>query len=312
MYRDSFAISAEDGGSWPRITVVTPSFNQGEYIEETIRSVLDQGYPNLEYMIFDGGSTDGTLDVIRKYESHLAYWESRPDRGQAHAINKGFERATGDVIAWINSDDYYLPGALEKVAKAHLRNPDALIVGHVEEFDDFGLERLQTMHHIDIEHLLRPMDGSWMWHQPGTFVPKKVRDRAGQLDESLHYAFDKDWLFRLLQHAHVEYLDDPLARFRIHPEAKTSADMDKTMHEIFSVNRRYLHLSEPRDRRRLLRHYHRRLAGLYLCEHPEYGRFVNRGRALTEMLAAPSMLFSMHGLRLLYRALTPRMLWRNR
>ena len=102
----------------PRISIVTPSFNQGQFLEETIRSVLEQGYPNLEYMVIDGGSTDGSIEIIRKYEKRLAYWTSEPDRGQADAINKGWRRATGEILAYLNSDDTYCPNALRLAAEA--------------------------------------------------------------------------------------------------------------------------------------------------------------------------------------------------
>ena len=111
-----------DGSPWPRVSIVTPSYNQGQYLEETIRSVLLQGYPDLEYIIIDGGSTDESVTIIEKYAPWLAYWVSEPDRGQSHAINKGFARATGEIYAWLNSDDYYWPGAIVIAARAVLQH----------------------------------------------------------------------------------------------------------------------------------------------------------------------------------------------
>jgi len=304
-----------DGRRWPRISIVTPSYNQGQYIEETIRSVLLQGYPNLQYIVMDGGSSDQTVDVIRKYEEWIDHWVSEKDRGQTHAINKGFAMADGDIVAWINSDDYYFPDTLYQMAIAHAKSPGAILLGDVEEFSDENELGVQRMHHVDIEHMLRPMDGSWMWHQPGTFVPRTVLESCGPLDETLHYAFDKDWMFRLLQDAPVHYMDSPLARFRIHAEAKTTADLDRTIWEVFRVNRRYLHLVDKHRARCLSAIYHLRLAGLHLCEHPGYERFFSRSKAFSELLSAfltsPGHIFSAAFWRLLARLILPRICWRS-
>ena len=119
-----------------KISIVTPSFNQGQFLESTILSVLDQDYPDLEYIIIDGGSTDNSLEVIRKYTDRISYWVSEPDEGQSHAINKGWSMATGDIIAWINADDVYCPGAFSLVAKAFENNPDAvMVIGSGSSYD---------------------------------------------------------------------------------------------------------------------------------------------------------------------------------
>ena len=115
-------------GSLPRITVVTPSFNQARYLDRTIRSVLDQGYPNLEYMVLDAGSTDGSLDIIKRYSDRLDYWRSGPDNGQSAAVNEGWQRASGEVMAWLNSDDFYLPGALDFVGNHFRVHPEDWVI----------------------------------------------------------------------------------------------------------------------------------------------------------------------------------------
>ena len=125
----------------PKITIVTPSFNQGQFIEETIRSVLDQNYPNLEYLIIDGGSTDQTIEVIRKYERQLSYWVSEKDRGQVHAINKGLARATGEIFGFLNSDDLYVPGTFEVVGEYFEKHPELLPPEHQRIAKSDGTKR---------------------------------------------------------------------------------------------------------------------------------------------------------------------------
>jgi len=303
----------EEGDVWPKISIVTPNYNYGQYLEETIRSVLLQGYPNLEYIIMDGGSTDNSVEIIKKYEPWITYWESEKDRGQTHAINKGFKKATGDIVAWINSDDVYVPEAFHVVAQHHLENPGQIILGDVEDFydDESQPPNRKRLHHVMPSSMLKPLDGSWFWHQPGTFVPMKIQNKIGKLDENLHYAFDKDWIFRLVEIAPVHYLNTVVARFRIHSEAKTSSGMDTWIKEIYQVNQRYISLADPGSAHHLLALYHLRLAGLYLCEHTEYEPFFDRRCAAMEMLRAPSIIFSTDGLRLLRRLILPRALWRT-
>jgi hypothetical protein len=229
-----------DGQAWPRLSIVTPSYNQGQYIEETIRSVLLQGYPNLEYMVIDGGSSDASADIIRKYEPWLTYWVSEPDRGQAHAINKGFDRCTGAVIGWINSDDILLPKATESIASAFVSHPCEILFGQViNSFDYFGFGQLMRPRNITFETAVQPWRYDMFWHQPGLYVPRGLSLQVGSLDEDLRYTFDWDWLCRLLQLAPVYYLDRPLARFRYHAASKTVAEMRQWLPEEAIVARRY-------------------------------------------------------------------------
>ncbi|RZK26019.1 MAG: glycosyltransferase, partial [Flavobacterium sp.] len=125
---------------FPKISIITPSFNQCQYIEQTILSVLNQNYPNLEYIVIDGGSTDGTVDILKKYDGRIAYWTSEPDKGQTDALNKGFERATGDIVNWINSDDYYAPDTLAQVAASFARQPVQAVTTVVRNFEEGGAE----------------------------------------------------------------------------------------------------------------------------------------------------------------------------
>ncbi len=256
---------------WPRITIVTPSFNQARYIEETIRSVLLQGYPNLEYIIIDGGSTDGSVEIIRKYADHLAYWVSEPDEGQSDGIAKGFERATGDLLAWLNSDDLYTPGALAAIGRAYMEHPGAIVAGDVQNFGA-GRDRLVRHREITLSNVIRFWEGR-TWHQPGIFFPRAVYFQAGGLDRGLRYTMDYDLLCRMLPLAPVVYTHTVVARFRVHAASKTTTQAGVGfLLENSLVSRRYWHLLPPQERadceRGLTRRLVRRAGRMLLRRQP--------------------------------------------
>lgn len=235
---------AEGGRALPRISVVTPSFNQGHFLEETIRSVLLQGYPEIEYLIFDGGSTDNSLEIIRKYEPWLTGWVSERDRGQSDAIAKGFARATGGLIAWLNSDDLFLPGVLHMAATRWAPGQEQIIAGNVVNFHD-GTDRefITHQHGITLANLVKFWEGRYRWHQPGVFFPREAYLAIGGLDVELHYAMDHDLICRFLEHGTpIVYLEQPTARFRLHGASKTCSQAPKMLEEISRVSQRYWHL----------------------------------------------------------------------
>lgn len=222
------APTIEDVELAPRITIVTPSYNQAAFLEATILSVLNQDYPNLEYIIIDGGSTDGSVEVIRSYQDRLAYWISEPDRGQCHAINKGFALATGDWLAWLNSDDIYLPGALWEVARIIQAKRECNWVVGVVEYADAALKQLGVFAPVcDTDNWLdfvctKRKNGTAL-PQAGSFWSRKAWNAAGQLDESFHYAMDHEYWGRLAYHGFRPIcLKQPLAMFRLHKQAKTA------------------------------------------------------------------------------------------
>ena len=182
---------------YPRISVVTPSFNQADFIEQTIRSVLLQEYPNLEYIIVDGGSTDGSVKIIKKYANWLTYWVSEPDKGQAHAINKGWRKSTGNMIAWLNSDDLYYPNALHEVAQQYLQRLNASTIIGACQFVDQDLNFINYKKppiSLNFEQILKSGE---IPGQPSVFINRKLLDTIGYLREDLYYAMDWEYWLRI-------------------------------------------------------------------------------------------------------------------
>ena len=220
--------------SWPRISIVTPSYNQGQFIEETIRSVLLQGYPDLEYIIMDGGSTDESVEIIRKYEHWITFWASEPDSGQTNAINKGFKRSTGKIIAWLNSDDLYTSGALCTAAKAFAEQPRSAVIYGDADTIDAGTTILSHINSRDFD--LQELYRRDYIRQPASFISAEAIEKIGLLDEKFHYAMDYDLWIRLGQEGAVmRYIPRTLAWFRLHDCSKTVSQQEAFWPEEFML-----------------------------------------------------------------------------
>ena len=220
---------------WPAISIVTPSFNQVGFIEETIRSVLLQGYPNLEYIVIDGGSSDGTLNMIRKYEKWLSYWVSEPDSGQSEAINKGWAAAGGEILAWLNSDDTYTQDALFTVAELFAKNPQVdMLYGDCRMIDETGrFIKMAPAAEFDLKKLVC---NHWIIPQQSTFIRRSVWDRIGKLDENLHLIMDWEyWLRIALEDFTIQFFPEIFSNFRIHENAKTSSLAERSGEEKIRV-----------------------------------------------------------------------------
>lgn len=208
---------------WPKISIVTPSYNQGQYIEETIRSILLQNYPNLEYIIIDGGSTDETIEIIKKYEPWITYWVSERDRGQSHAINKGVEKCTGEIFNWLNSDDYYFPDTFYNVARSFLDNPEATTVSGWENHLQIDGTTTVVEGTFITESLLKTIEFVEM-AQPSTFFRLECFKNIGPVAENLHYIMDGEfWVRYLLLYGQGSFckIEKPLVNFRMHTGSKT-------------------------------------------------------------------------------------------
>lgn len=229
----------------PLVSIITPTLNQADFIEHTILSVLGQSYPNIEYIVIDGGSTDGTLDILRRYEDRLR-WISEPDQGQASAINKGFRLATGDILGWLNSDDVYLDGAIDVVARHFMTHPDhAFVYGDAlalnREGNSFGVR--SHVRQTDLNMLLNESD---YIVQPASFWRRSLWETVGELDEALFFTLDYEYWMRVAKRYALHYIPVPLAAERMYGDAKTFKGSIKRLVEIEQVAVRHGGMGMPR------------------------------------------------------------------
>lgn len=225
----------------PRITLVTPSFNQAPFLEAALKSVLAQNYPDLEYIVMDGGSTDGSVEILQRYQEHFAFWTSEPDGGQSDALNRGFARATGTVLGWLNSDDLLLPGALYAVGTYFAAHPECHFLtgdGIFVNADDTRQVFVAKAAAYTFADLLRYYADNYL-PQPAVFFSPEAFHRAGGLDTSLQYVMDVDLWLRMRQHFTLHYLPRRLAKMRLHDLAKSQHEGQAALRAVVQVTHRY-------------------------------------------------------------------------
>lgn len=224
--------------AFPKISIITPSYNQADFLEDTILSVLNQNYPNLEYIIIDGKSTDHSVEIIRKYADRLTYWVSEKDNGQSHAINKGLEKATGEIVTWLCSDDLYVPGTLHEVAGIFLQNPEVDMIHGKSVL--FGNRKKEQEIGGNIRHLPLCYYSGIPYPQPSSFFRKKIFDETGLLNEELHFGMDYDLLVRTALSYSIMHIDKVFSRYRLHSSSKTVSQLSKFSKDWMMVFSKFL------------------------------------------------------------------------
>ena len=270
--------------AWPKLSIITPSYNQGAFIEETILSVLNQEYPNLEYIIIDGGSTDNTVEIIKKYESKLTYWVSEKDKGQSHALNKGLAQATGEIIGWLNSDDVYVKGAFRKVISAFKTNPDCILV----HGDRILLDANSLVYGWGDSGIFDPETSSFNVCSETAFWRNNKRTEEIFFKEVLKFAMDLEFFCRLYQLGRFVKLDSYLGYFRAHEESKSTtiwevalAEAEREWKQIFGEQHEGWKHKKTDTQISKIRMLYKFMTNPYLVAYPYiYRRFILKRRGL--------------------------------
>ena len=258
-------MSVQNKPAYPKISIVTPSYNQAPFLEETIQSVLSQGYPDLEYVVMDGGSTDGSVEIICRYEKQLAYWQSGPDVGQSDALRRGFARSSGDILAWLNSDDTLEPGILIAVGEYFVSHPDVDVVyGNINLVDPAGEPMYTAYPLLDLRILVYE---NRFIPQQAMFWKRELYERVGGVNPKLRFAMDFELAMKfLLAGARVAKIPRVLANYRFHPAAKSSTIRDVMESEIEEVLSRLSPIRGGALKRIVKKIYFR---GLRFCKEPK-------------------------------------------
>ena len=250
--------------SQPLVSVITPSYNQGQFLEHTILSVLNQDYANIEYLVIDGGSTDNSLEIIRRYADRLKYWESEPDRGQAHAINKGLKRAKGEVLSWLNSDDVLFPETVSLAVATFLQHDDIDVVyGRLIRIGPDGKPvPTPTLPKDRVEFTRHNVIGECVVNQPGAVWRQRIMKQTGYLNEKLNYALDYEyWVRMILAGGKFKKLPNPVAQFRLSSGSKTVGQTSNMAREHLKVIDHFMAQSDMPEKLGLSPEAVRRQAG---------------------------------------------------